>query len=381
MNGPFKPLLPLGGVPVLERCVRMFRNAGVEDVVCVTGHNHDRLSGLLKRLEAREVVNSRYEEGMFSSVKAGVGALDSDCAAFFILPVDIPLVRHETVRTLLGAWNGGDDSILYPVFNGMRGHPPLIPTKYAGDLFKWEGNGGLRAYLEQYESRAVEVPVADACMLMDMDTPEDYERIRRLYAGYRIPGEEECRALMADVLKVDKGIIDHCRAVAEVAAAMGKEINDSGGKLNLELITASALLHDLARDQSRHAVKGAWRLRKMGFPEVADIVAVHMDIGCRDGSQGLKPGVLRSEGRKYQSTGVPVSEAELVFLADKLVEGSKKVTLEERFVPKMEKFGKDLDVLAAILRRYTDAMIIQKKIGDFIDRDLSDAARRNSNGW
>lgn len=361
MNGPFKPLLPIGNTPVLERCIRMFRSAGVDDIICVTGHHHDRLSGLLKRLEVRERVNHQYEEGMFSSVKAGANALDSDCAAFFVLPVDIPLVRPATVQRLLGAWKEGDNCLLYPVFKGMRGHPPLIPAIYGSELFHWQGDGGLRAYLEQYENKAVEIPVADACMLMDMDTPEDYCRIKRIYAGYGIPGEDECRALMTDVLGVDKAIIRHCRAVAEVAAAMGKEINDSGGKLNLDLIASGALLHDLARDQSRHAAEGAWQLRSMGFPEVADIVAVHMDIST------------------HKSTGVPVSEAEVVFLADKLLKESKRVTLEERFAPKMKKYGDHPEAAAAIGRCYTDAINIQKKIGDFIDRDLSDAARRNSN--
>lgn len=357
MNGPFKPLLPIGGMPALERSIRMFRSAGVEEIICVTGHNSDRLSGLLRGLAVQEVFNPLHGKGMFSSVRAGVAALDPASCAFFILPVDIPLVRTATVRRLCQAWIPGSKSVLYPVFKGRRGHPPLVPAEYGRDIVAWKGRGGLRGFLARHEKDARQIPVADAHMLMDMDTMEDYHRIEKGYAGRMVPTAGECSTLMAEVLKVDTEIIRHCNAVAEIAAAMGRAVNVAGGDLDVDLVTAAALLHDLARDKPNHASAGAALLSDMGFSPVAEVVAVHMDIPV-------------SPSGKAQ-----VSEAEVVYLADKLVAGEKRVTLRERFGAGMKKYGDNPHAAEAILTRYNRARNLAKKIGGMIHVDLSDAAR------
>ena len=356
MNGPFKPLMPVGGIPALERCVRMFREAGVDEILCITGHNHQALSDLLATLGVKAYVNPEHEEGMFSSIQAGVSHLDPSCAAFFILPVDIPLVRSSTVKRLCGAWRNEKRAILYPVFRKRRGHPPLIPAAHAEEIMTWHGDGGLRKVLERHEVESLDIPVADACMLMDMDTMDDYRRIAEEYARYGIPSADECRALMTDVLNVKGAIIDHCREVAEVAADLGEKINRCGGSLDLPLLHAGALLHDLARHQKNHAKEGALLLRDMGFPAVAEIVAVHMDI---------PPEIALSR---------EISEAEVLFIADKHVAGTRHVTLGERFGAGMEKYGHDPEAAQAIKGRHRAATDIEQKIGAFIHSDLSDAA-------
>jgi len=359
MNGPFKPLLPVGGIPAMERSVRMFREAGVEDIRCVTGHNHKGLSERLEKIGVKEHFNRNHEEGMFSSIQTGVSNLDPCCEAFFILPVDIPLVRMATVVRLCEAWNKGDRKILYPVFQEKRGHPPLIPAAHAGEIMAWHGDGGLRKVLARHEAEALDIPVADECMLMDMDTMDDYRLINEKYKRYDIPSAAECRALMADVLDVKESIIDHCRAVAEVAVGLGEKINRCGGSLDLPLLHAGALLHDLARHQKKHAEAGAVLLRGMGFPSVAEIVAVHMDI---------PPEVALCK---------EISEAEVLFLADKHVAGTRHVTLGERFGAGMKKYGHDPEAARAIEGRHRAANDIEQKIGAFIHSDLSDAAWRD----
>ncbi|SCY20986.1 DVU_1551 family NTP transferase [Desulfoluna spongiiphila] len=359
MNGPFKPLLPVGDTPALERCVGMFRQAGVNEILCVTGHNHRVLSERLAALGVKEHLNPDHEEGMFSSIQAGVSQLDPSCAAFFVLPVDIPLVRRSTVERLCEAWHKGKKTILYPVFRDKRGHPPLIPAAHAGEILAFQGDGGLRAVLASHEAKALDIPVADECMLMDMDTMDDYRLINETYKRYEIPSADECRALMTDVLGVKESIIDHCRAVADVTAGLGEEINRCGGSLDLPLLKAAALLHDLARHQKSHARAGALLLRGMGFSAVAEIVAVHMEMPPEDARSNK------------------ISEAEVLFLADKHVSGTRRVTLGERFGAGMKKYGHDPEAAQAIERRHRAAMDIERKIGACIHRDLSDEAWRD----
>ena len=115
---------------------------------------------------------------MFSSVTAGVATLGSEVDSFFVLPVDVPLVRPATIRRLLRFYWQEQGEVFYPRFLGKRGHPPLISSRHAREIAGWQGEGGLKAALAQWEPAALDVDVADENILLDMDTPEDYRLLR-----------------------------------------------------------------------------------------------------------------------------------------------------------------------------------------------------------
>ncbi len=177
--GKFKPLLPLGPLTVIERCVRLFQETGIGDVHVVVGHRFRDLVPLIEKLGVRWILNEHYQHGMLSSIKAGIHGLENSIRAFFLLPVDIPLVRHDTIIELLSAYDRHDAEVLYPCFRGKRGHPPLINAALRSGILSWDEEGGLRSFLQQHQSRAVNIEVADENVLLDMDTREQYEDICR----------------------------------------------------------------------------------------------------------------------------------------------------------------------------------------------------------
>ena len=175
--GDFKPLMMLGGMTILERVIRLFQSTGVSRIHVVVGHRAAELTPLIDRWGARSVVNVRYAEGMFSSVAAGVSSLDEATESFFVLPVDIPLVRPATLRDLLQAFPAGAAAICHPTFGGRRGHPPLIGGHHIRSILEWREEGGLGALLTRLEQHAVDVAVVDEFIHQDMDRPEDYRRM------------------------------------------------------------------------------------------------------------------------------------------------------------------------------------------------------------
>ena len=177
--GKLKPLLPLGPITVIERCMRLFLDTGIDDVRVVVGHRFRDLVPLIEKLGVRWIVNEHYQHGMLSSIKVGIHALENPTKAFFLLPVDIPLVRHDTVIELLSAYGRHDADVLYPAFRGKRGHPPLINAALRSGILSWNEEGGLRSFLLQHQSRAVNIEVADENVLLDMDNLEQYEEICR----------------------------------------------------------------------------------------------------------------------------------------------------------------------------------------------------------
>lgn len=175
--GSFKPLLPLGHTTVLERVVTMFHEAGVSDVRVVVGYRAHDLIPLLEDRGPRIIVNDHYKDGMFSSIAAAADTIGHYIEAFFVMPVDIPLVNPCTLLEQIRVYNETDAAVLYPTFCGKRGHPPLISARLAKAIADWHGDGGLRAILKLHEHAAVDVEVRDEYILFDLDTPDDYRNL------------------------------------------------------------------------------------------------------------------------------------------------------------------------------------------------------------
>lgn len=337
----FKPLLPLGGMTVLERVVSLYEITGVTDIRVVTGFRSDKIRSALAARPVSVVHNPVHDSGMFSSVMAGVNSLPEGVRAFFVHPVDIPLVRPHTLALLMDAFNENPSPVIYPAFDDRRGHPPLVHGELRKEIVSHDGTGGLRALLRRFDSRALDLPLADEGVLLDMDTPNDFQRLSTRIKRSDILTENEGRVLMEKVRSLPGPVIDHCRQVARVAEALAAAVT-GGCAIDLPLVRSAARVHDAARLEKNHAAAGSRLLREMGFPSLADIIAVHMDMDVCENA--------------------PLDEAQIVHLADKLVAGDTVVGLPRRFAAKLTKYGLDPKVYEKISRRRRTAFSIQEKV-------------------
>ena len=341
----FKPMLPLSGSTALERCIGIFREAGVAEVIVVLGYRADELLPLVERDGARCVGNPQFEQGMFSSIATGCRALPDWVEAAFVLPADIPLVRANTIRQLAAVFAERQAGIVYPVFDGRRGHPPLIARRILDEAAEEGASGPLSALLARHESEAIDLRVVDQCIHMDMDTAADYDELRALAACREVPTPAECEAILAGQ-SVEPSLVRHSRLVAKVAQRIADALVRSGLTLNVELVQAGAMLHDLAKGQPDHAAVGAELLCSMDFPQVATVVGAHTDLDFSGGS---------------------IEESAIVYLADKLVRGEELVTIDQRFQPALDRFRDDPPALRAAQRRMATvkavALAVETRLG------------------
>lgn len=352
--GSLKPLAPLGASTLLEEAVSRFIEAGIADVRVVVGHKADEIIPVLDRLGVRWIKNDRYELGMFSSILAGAKSLEAEIDGIFLLPVDIPLVKPGTIRALRNAFNRDNPRIVYPRFDGQRGHPPLIPTAYLRQDLPFDYPGGLRSFLERYEQSAIDLDVIDENILLDCDTPSDYRALVQRRSNEDIPTEVECESIWRH-LNVPEKVVAHSAMVAEVARFLAVHLNLAGLSLNIPLILAAGKLHDIARDQPNHAEAGARILSKMGYPRVGEVVSKHTDIHSR---------------------GRSVDEADLIYLADKYVEEDSPVSLEERFGKALSRYVDRPDIQAKIGRRLENAKSIASQIEAIVRRSPEDLIKQ-----
>jgi CTP:molybdopterin cytidylyltransferase MocA len=181
--GTFKPLMPLGSQTVLERLINLYRSAGISDMLVVLGHQAADALGVLKKQGISWTINEQYDQGMFSSIQAGVKNLHPDCKVFFLHPADIPLVRPETINRLIDIRCEKKASIYYPRHEGRRGHPPLISAALIPAVLAFDEPGGMRALLSRYNGEALNIDCHDPGILMDIDTPEHYEKALRTFSS------------------------------------------------------------------------------------------------------------------------------------------------------------------------------------------------------
>lgn len=132
----------------------------------------------------------------------------------------------------------------------------------------------------------------------------------------KIPAYFECLQLLKKY-KVPQNVIAHCIKVNEVAMLLARKIAARGEKINLELVDAASLLHDIDKvldnNGENHGKLSRQILEKEGFPEVGKLAEKH-----------IMHTILKENG-------LLTLEEKIVFYADKRVNHDKIVSIEERF--------------------------------------------------
>jgi hypothetical protein len=221
----------------------------------------------------------------------------------------------------------------------------LLPARLAGIILSPPVESNLKAVLTA-DGRCFELVVPDRNVLFDVDGPEDYQEAISRYASRHVPTDDECLVILNDICGTPENVQQHCRKVAEVAASIGADLRERGITVEVGLIGAAALLHDVVRTKPRHAFEAGRLLRDFGFPEVADIVSCHMDL---------------------PDAGNSSLEAKVVFLADKMVKDTTLVTIQQRYQMAMAKVT-DEGVGAAIRMGEARALEVRREIEGLLGR-------------
>ena len=129
----------------------------------------------------RLIINENFHTGMSSSIKKGVSCLtEKEKAGGLVVSLaDLPLLSSETINFFIIKFFDERVGFLLPVFNGITGHPVIVNLKrFENDIFKLEGDIGLRSLLAQYPKAVKKIPWNDDSVIFDIDTPKDLERLK-----------------------------------------------------------------------------------------------------------------------------------------------------------------------------------------------------------
>lgn len=364
--GDFKPLMELEGRPAVLRILDRFFEAGVRHTVVVTGRQAEDLRNAVRQEwdESRVsfVHNKEYETNqMFDSVRMGLSALSARAGktgsapdGIFFTPVDVPAFSEITPELEKQACGEGISAVK-PVCNGTEGHPLLLQYSAVPHILAHDGTMGLKGALQGLGDTVRSIDTPDRGSAMDTDTPEDFLRVMKYLEHRYIFQKESCTELLS-WCKIRQETAAHCLAVGRVAELILLSLRQAGYVIDRDAVLTAAFLHDIGkcRGNRNHAEYGAWLLSRMGYGEVSEMVRYHTDLP-----------------RSMQDC---VCGSTIVYLADKLVQGTETVSVRQRFLPKFEKFRENPEALAAADARYRAAMraadTIRKACGTHLPEEL-----------
>jgi molybdenum cofactor cytidylyltransferase len=184
--GQPKLLLPWAGTTVIEHVVAAWRASRASTVVLVAHPDDYELAERARACDAAVVQPEAPPPEMKDSVRAALAYIrreydPRDPDAWLLAPADMPQLNAPLIDRVIRAYEasiaaGEPTAIWAPAFGGRRGHPVLFPWSLAVQVDRLGPSEGLNLLVARSEVRTIEVQAAEPA---DLDTPEDYERLRR----------------------------------------------------------------------------------------------------------------------------------------------------------------------------------------------------------
>jgi molybdenum cofactor cytidylyltransferase len=181
--GEPKQLVTLDGRPLLAHTLENLRAARVDTIVLVLGFAAEAIRAKVDLHGVKVVENKDYEQGMGSSLRAGLFALDSSIDASLMVLGDQPFVRSQTFNEIVERYQQSEAQIVIPTYRGFRGNPVLLDRSVFAEVMALNGDVGCRAIFGNHSSGIAKVPVDDIGVLLDIDSRQDLVKAREFSRG------------------------------------------------------------------------------------------------------------------------------------------------------------------------------------------------------
>jgi CTP:molybdopterin cytidylyltransferase MocA len=177
--GQPKQLVLIDGEPLLHRAIRLARESGASPVFVVLGAQRELIENSVDFGTAKIVVNQEWEEGLASSIRTGVKAVQAEAptaAGILLMTCDQPRVTvNHLQRLILMSHAQSAPTAIASAYGGTRGIPAIFPRQMIADLLALRGDKGARTLLNRPSSSVISIPLAEG--EVDVDSPEDLEQL------------------------------------------------------------------------------------------------------------------------------------------------------------------------------------------------------------
>ena len=173
MGDENKLLMMIDDCPMIEHVAKTLNESCLNEIIVVTGFEAEQIKSALDSYDLRFVDNPDYEQGLSTSLVAGLRSVDEMTDAVIICLGDMPMVSSADITQLMNAFNPEEGrEICMPTYQGKRGNPILWSRRFINEMLQLEGDVGAKHLLFKYDDVVHEVPIQDSGILLDFDTEE-----------------------------------------------------------------------------------------------------------------------------------------------------------------------------------------------------------------
>jgi molybdenum cofactor cytidylyltransferase len=175
--GTPKQLLRFGDRMLLELTLENVRNSAADPIVLVLGYAAEEIQQKIPTDRLKVIINPAYQEGMASSLRGGLAAVDQEAQGALIVLADQPCIRPATLNALIEHHRKHRPQIVIPTYRGFRGNPVLLDRSVFPEVMAITGDVGCRAIFGSHTENIEKLEVNDPGILLDIDTDSDLETV------------------------------------------------------------------------------------------------------------------------------------------------------------------------------------------------------------
>ena len=169
-----KQLMPCGQSTIVGQAIDNLLNSAVIETIVVVGHRAEEVMKAIAAKPVKIAMNPNYQQGMSTSIIAGLSLIDSKAQAVMLALGDQPFVDSQTINSLIEAFRAHNKGIIIPLYQNERGHPVIFDIRYKGALLRLRGDIGGREIIGQHPDDVLEVAVNCEGICVDIDTIDNY---------------------------------------------------------------------------------------------------------------------------------------------------------------------------------------------------------------
>lgn len=172
-----KMLLPFGEGTILSHLLQETRKVKDAAICLVTGYYHTEIMAAVSTEGIQVVQNKQWQQGMAGSIQLGLSSLlqqQPELETVMILVSDQPYLTQNLLTQMLQLQSATGKSIVAAVYGSTKGTPVLFTRNYFNRLQELTGDKGAKSILQSFPQDLVTVDFPEG--IMDIDTPEDYEK-------------------------------------------------------------------------------------------------------------------------------------------------------------------------------------------------------------
>ncbi|MBN1478661.1 nucleotidyltransferase family protein [candidate division KSB1 bacterium] len=176
--GQLKPLMKIGDQTFLAKIAGEVKKAGIQRTHIVVGFKAEKIAKNAC-VDAFYIHNKHYENGQFSSLQAGISALSRNCSGALVCLADQPHIKAEWIGKLVAAFYSNSTVLVRPRFANRAGHPLIFSSVLFKEIIAMPATATAKDIVRKYAAETLFVDMDSDGILLDADTPQDFEKIKK----------------------------------------------------------------------------------------------------------------------------------------------------------------------------------------------------------